>query len=85
MHPFLISSFISERDAKFSNALKIKYLELIRLNENHFDQFTDSIRLLTKVYADKMFKKPTLPLILNSNMRKICTSVRYKFKTSLLN
>ena len=60
MHPFLISSFISERDAKFSNALKIKYLELIRLNENHFDQFTDSIRLLTKVYADKMFKKPTL-------------------------
>ena len=53
MHPFLISSFISERDAKFSNALQ--YLELIRLNENHFDQFTDSIRLLTKVYTDKMF------------------------------
>ena len=58
MHPFLISSFISERDAKFSNALQ--YLELIRLNENHFDQFTDSIRLLTKVYTYKMFTKTTL-------------------------
>ena len=58
MHPFLISSFISERDAKFSNALQ--YLELIRLNENHFDQITDSIRLLTKVYTYKMFAKTTL-------------------------